>query len=551
MMKDSLTGVATSGPTAPVPKEPKPSIDRIDELARRILSGDILLPKFQRDFVWEKEQVINLLDSVARGYPIGSILLWQSRQELRSEKRIADLEIDLPRPDYPVNYLLDGQQRLSTICGAMFWRGGDPKSRWNIVYDLRSQKFLHLDSIEDPPLNQIRLNKLSDPSAYFGHIASLGMLEAPDKEELKRRAYDLFNRFKDYKIATVTLGDMSIKDVAPIFERINSTGTRLTIVDLMRAATWSPDFDLMDSIIAILDTLSEDGFEGIDRKNVLRNISVAVGGGFSVESISSLRKHDTETLKTAVEECQEAYKKVVDYLTNQIGVPNAEIVPYSNQLTVLAEIFRQIPVPSAKQYRAISQWFWKTSLTGYFSGWNTGNMSDDQTAVTEFANGIRDNIAFNSDNKPINTIWKSKQFRSNNAHAKLLAIILAHKQPMDLINCQKIDAVKSLSWTNEKEYHHIFPKAFLEGKHVSSNKINCLANFVMLTSASNKYILKRSPSDYFKEVAENAGANLGALLESNLISSDAFHAALDDNFDKFIDLRSETIHNFAIGKTDW
>jgi hypothetical protein len=394
MIKDLPTNAATSGPTAPVPKEPKPSIDRIDELARRILTGDILLPKFQRDFVWERSQIIKLLDSVARGYPIGSILLWQSRQELRSEKRIADLDIDLPRPDYPVNYLLDGQQRLSTICGAMFWVGRDPKSRWNIVYDLRSQKFLHLDTLEDPPLHQIKLNKLSDPSAYFGHVASLGLLEASDKEELKRRAHDLFNRFKDYKIATVTLGDMEIKDVAPIFERINSTGTRLTIVDLMRAATWSPDFDLIDSIKAISDALSEEGFEGIDRKNVLRNISVAAGGGFSVGSISSLRKHDTERLKSAVEACQEAYKKVVDYLTTQINIPNADVVPYSNQITVLVEIFRQIPAPSASQYRAISEWFWKTSLTGYFSGWNTGNMSGDQTAVTEFALGNSENRGF-------------------------------------------------------------------------------------------------------------------------------------------------------------
>jgi uncharacterized protein with ParB-like and HNH nuclease domain len=239
MAKDLLTVSNISGPTAPVPKEPKPSIDRIDELARRILSGDILLPKFQRDFVWEKDQIIDLLDSVRRGYPIGSILLWQSRQELRSEKRIADLDIDLPRPDYPVNYLLDGQQRLSTICGAMFWNGDYPKSRWNIAYDLRAQKFNHLDSLDDPPLHQIRLNRLSDPSAYFSHVATLNLLDASDKEDLKRRAQDLFNRFEDYKIATVTLGDMSIKDVAPIFERINSTGTRLTIVDLMRAATWS------------------------------------------------------------------------------------------------------------------------------------------------------------------------------------------------------------------------------------------------------------------------------------------------------------------------
>jgi hypothetical protein len=73
---------------------------------------------------------------------------------------------------------------------------------------------------------------------------------------------------------------------------------------------------------------------------------------------------------------------------------------------------------------------------------------------------------------------------------------------MDLLTCQLIDVVKSLSWTNEREFHHIFPKAFLEANRISPNKINGLA-FIMLTSASNKYILKRAHSDYFKEVAGN------------------------------------------------
>jgi len=150
----------TSGPTAPVPRDPQPSVDRIDGLANRILTGDILLPKFQRSFVWERPQIISLLDSVGRGYPIGSVLLWQSRQELRSENRIADLEIQLPKPDYPVNYLLDGQQRLSTICAAMYWNGTDPRSRWNLAYDLRTQQFVHLDTLDDPPPHRIRLNRL-------------------------------------------------------------------------------------------------------------------------------------------------------------------------------------------------------------------------------------------------------------------------------------------------------------------------------------------------------------------------------------------------------
>jgi hypothetical protein len=118
-------------------RDPDPAVDRIDELARRILGGDILLPKFQRDFVWEKPQILKLLDSVAKGFPIGSILLRQSRQDLRSENRIADLPIGGPRTDYPVNYLLEGQQRLSAICDALHWNGNDPGSRWNIAYDLR------------------------------------------------------------------------------------------------------------------------------------------------------------------------------------------------------------------------------------------------------------------------------------------------------------------------------------------------------------------------------------------------------------------------------
>jgi|SRR6476469_3129991 len=282
-MSDEIS--ATSGPTAAVPKDPQPSVDRIDGLATRILSGDILLPKFQRNFVWEPPQIIALLDSVARGYPIGSVLLWQSRQELRSENRIAGLDIELPRPDYPVNYLLDGQQRLSTICAATYWNGSDPRSRWNLAYDLRRELFIHLDTVDDPPPHQIRLNKLPDPARYFGQVGLLPDLD-PDGPELAETAKRLFNRFKDYKIATVTLGDMAIEDVAPIFERINSTGTPLTIVDLMRAATWSPDFDLIDTIEELLEALTDKDFGGIDKKVILRNISASAGGGSPLTALT-------------------------------------------------------------------------------------------------------------------------------------------------------------------------------------------------------------------------------------------------------------------------
>jgi len=168
-------------------------------------------------------------------------------------------EIKLPKPDYP----------------------GNLDSRWNIAYDLRKQEFLNLDTLEDPLLHQIRANKMADAALFFKHVASLDTLTSADKGALKERAELLFNRFKDCKIAVVTLGDMAIQDVAPIFERINSSGTQLTIVDLMRAATWSPEFDLIDAIEAILEDLDNKGFGDIDKKVVLRNISASAGGGFS------------------------------------------------------------------------------------------------------------------------------------------------------------------------------------------------------------------------------------------------------------------------------
>jgi hypothetical protein len=546
--------VEASGGTAPVVRrDPQPSVDRIEALASRILTGDILLPKFQRNFVWERAQIISLLDSVGRGYPIGSVLLWQSKQRLTSEHRIADLEIQGPRDSYPVNYLLDGQQRLSTICGAMFWSGSDPKSRWNIVYDLREQKFLHIDTLNDPAPHQIRLNRIPDPARYFAQVGGFDVLDAPDKAVLKERANALFNRFKDYKIATVTLGDMAIEDVAPIFERINSTGTALTIVDLMRAATWSPDFDLIDSIEDILIALAAKGFSRIDRKIVLRNVSASAGGGYSSDSIDDLRKRDTDALKKAVDSTKAAYERTVDFLATHIRVASADVVPYSNQLVVLSDIFRRVPTPTAEQYAAIERWFWRTALGGYFSGWNTGTMASDLEAVTRFAAGDTAEIDA-SVAEPKSDIWVARQWRANNAHSKVLAIVLAHHQPTDLLTGQRIDIDKALAWSNVKEFHHFFPQAYLKREGYGRARINALANFVMLTSDSNKDISDSRPSEYLPRVeaaAAGRGEDVTRWLAANLISPDAFEAAKNDDVDTFLALRARTIHEALLPKAGW
>ena len=523
-------------------RDPKPEVQRIEVLASRILDGDILLPKFQRAFVWDRTQILELLDSIMNNYPIGSVLLWLTTQRLRSEKNIAGLAIKDRALEYPVNYLLDGQQRLSSICGALFWDSQDKNSQWNVAYDLRKQQFFHANTLDDLPLHQVRINKLPDAAAFFKHVAGLDTLTSDDKRLLKGRAEELFKRVKDYSIGTVTLSDMPIGSVAPIFERINSTGTRLTMVDLMRAATWSEEFDLVDSIDEdILGALKDKGFGSIDRKSVLRNFSAASGRSFTADGIDDLRNCNISELKNAAQTTLDAYRRAVDFFATEMKVPNSNVIPYVNQVVVIAEFFRVCPNPTKSQRDEITRYFWKTSLTGYFSGWNTGQMAADKKMLEEFSEGIISALSTH-EAMPTDEIWRVRQFRLNNAHAKLLALLLAEQGPRDLLTGQKVTLDQALAWENDKEYHHIFPKSFLKQRGVASQMANCVANFAMITSSSNKLISNSRPSEYFKKVRSELGADFSAVMASNLISDEAMVAAMQDDFDAFISARSVTLH---------
>lgn len=544
----ALGGQSVDIPTKPKEKAPQPTVDRVEELASRILTGDIILPKFQRDFVWRKRQIIDLWDSIARNYPIGSVLLWRSREVLHAERTIADLRIGPTKEDYPVNYLLDGQQRLSSVCGALYWQGDDPDSQWNIAYDLRDKRFFHMDTLESPPNHQVRLNWLADASLFFRQLGRTS--SEADNDALDQAGNELFNRLKDYKIATVTLLEMPIEDVGPIFERINSRGTRLTIVDLMRAATWSDKFDLFDQIDALLRDIEDKDFGGLDRKVILRSLSSAAGGGFSEDSIDNLRKYDPDALIKASDATRDAYKRAVDFLATDLAIPSDQNIPYANQVVLLSEVFRLLPAPNAAQRLSLQRWFWRTAVTGYFGGWNTGNMASDQQAAREFAAGAAaELVAPVGDTGP--HVWTNQQFRLNTAHAKILTLLLAFNQPVDLLTGQKIDVAKALHYSNSREYHHFFPRDYLIGKGIALRRANLLSNFVMLTAASNKRITNRAPSDYLKEVEANLGGQLKTALESNLISDAAYAAAKADDYDTFLTERANTIWNRTKELTGW
>lgn len=519
-------------PSTQTARDPKPTPERILQLANRVLEGDIVLPEFQRPFVWKRRQILELMDSIYRNYPIGSLLVWESTQPLASKRTIADLVVGARSATYPVNYLLDGQQRLSAVCGAIYWTPGDPRSVWNVIFDLRTGRFSHADTLDSYPAHQIPLRRLANAPEFYARLGPI------DDSVLKERADLLFTRFLQYQVPLVTLGDMSIDDVAPVFERINSTGTRLTIYDLMRAATWSPDFDLGNTVDDIKATLEPKRFSSFDNKTFLRTLGAAAGGDFSAQSIDALRDLSKDDLNAAATTMKEAALRAADFLSTEISAPRAEALPYANQFAVLCELFRVLPIPDTFQLNEIKRWFWLTTLSGYFSGWDSGQMTQDTRAIRAFAAGEATTLG-EGGVIPSASLWRVKPFRSNSAVSKMLGLLLAHEAPVDLLNGQLIDTDKSLAWSNDKEYHHFFPQAFLRRLDIPASSSNVVGNIILLTSSSNIYISDRAPSEYLGDLVTATGRDeVVRRLELSLIPEPALDAALRDDYTAFLDARS-------------
>lgn len=515
--------------------DPRPDILRIEELVIRVRGGDIKLPKFQRPFVWTRDSVLTLWDSIYNGYPIGSMLLWHTTEKLASEKRIGDLDISV-RPDtYPTNYVLDGQQRLSTLCGALYWNGQDKNSIWNISFDLKRERFVF-------PKDELRfeyfpLNKLLET---FDYLNQCKLFEYhPEKELLESRARDLLNSIKDYKLAAVTIGDMKMEEVAPIFERINSTGRKLTIYDLMRAATWSGGFDLNDTVKAVRDSLLDKAFEKVPETHILRNISASAGYGINKLDIDNLRALSSEQLKKAADECIKAYQLAVDFLTNELPIPSYAYLPYALQLTHLVEFFRIQHQPTIDQREKLRRWVWRTSFNRYFRSANTTQNASDLAKMQALAKGEADDFQLD---RAINFgDFIADSFSLNKAVSKAFALLLASNRPKSLLDGSVINIFQALAVANRHEYHHIFPQAYLKTSGVSQSVIDQPANICLLNKGNNLTISNQRPSVYFKELTERLGDKLESVLESNFISQEAFEAGLQDNYDGFLKLRSSML----------
>jgi len=315
---------------------PTPSVEHLPTIFRRIRSGDYRVPPFQRDFVWEEKQVLELLESVYRGFPIGSVLLWRvDRPVFKSVKKAL---VGFPSTDdrYPASFVLDGVQRLTSLYGVFNRDEVSEDDRFDIYFDLKSESFLHARDAKRAD-RTLPLHSIFHPRAFLEQQKSLASLSGSDF--LLERAVNLLSVFQEYMVPVVSISERSATEVVNIFERINSTGVRLGVVDFMRALTWSDEFDLTAELDDLQAELEEHGFHFED-ETLLKALGIIVGLPPLPDILLQLRDVSAKRLHDAVRTLRETLLKATRFVSREFGMATTEALPYEAQWLLLLTLVR-------------------------------------------------------------------------------------------------------------------------------------------------------------------------------------------------------------------
>lgn len=513
---------------------PEPKIERISNLVNRIQSGDIKIPKFQRGFVWDEDDIIKLLESVYEGYPISSLLFWLSDKPMKSERDLGGFGLPETPDKYPRNYVLDGQQRLTTIYGVLNWPDHKKLNKLNVYFDLEDLSFHHYSGEEN--IRHIPMNILFNTTAFLNYQKNWAGFS--DEEVLQNKANELYETFREYQIPVVTIKEKTVEEVCPIFERINSSGTQLDVFDLMVAATWTDEFDLNDQVSKIRESTKLKDFEHVSNTIYLKIMSSIQWGGSKKNNVFKLRELAPERLAELAQIVQDSIEKTVDFLSTELSVPSDAFLPYENQLVVYSYFFYKVRDPTSNQLNLLKRWFWQSGFSEHYRGASESILERDLTHIDKIVEGNENylNIPFVLTERDLLT----RQFAIQGAFTKTFAVMLAGKHPRNLTNGARIDTETSLSVYNKKEFHHIFPDAFLKRLGVERGRRNNICNICLLSSYQNKYLSDKSPSQYLVKHADDL-SEADVVFESNLMPLTSESSWKIDDYDSFLEEMSDII----------
>lgn len=506
---------------------------KIIEILSQIDLGHYALPEFQRGYVWNREQVKNLIRSLYLGYPIGGLLVWVTKSNSDITRGEGQLSPGV------VNLILDGQQRITSLYGV--FRGYAPK-----FFDGNSNAFTGLYfNIKEEIFEFYAPLKMQDNPEWIS-VTKLLQLGAgnfiethQERNPLLIKHYSAINKLNNIRdtelhIQTVTGEDKTIDVVVEIFNNVNSGGTKLSKGDLALAKICSQWAEGRNKMKQILQKLSNAGyFFSLDW--LLRCVTVHMTGR---PYFSELEKVNIEDFKKALEKTSNLISLCLDHIGSRLGLDHDRVLPSKHAIvTMIGYLSRQPSIKlSNQEWNKMMYWYVHAFLWGRYAGSTESVLAQDLNILAkgEGFDGLIKHLRQQRGDLEV----KPEDFMGWSTGARfypLLYLLTRVNHARDFGT--GIELTHSLLGKNSMlEVHHIFPKHRLYDIGMNKSQVNSLANYAFLTKETNLEISDRFPSEYLAEYyVKQPGA-----IESNWIPVDHTLWKID-KYEEFLAKRRELL----------
>ena len=466
----------------------------LGELMYEIQQGNIRVPRFQREFVWERSRILKLFDSMYEEYPIGTIFLWNAPPEYNYLLRSIE-ELGQPPLSHGQHYklILDGQQRLTSLYAVIQGLQLEGEDYSKIVVDLANDGNVSSPFKYRKPDNKrwVSVNNLlaSDPFSIYNNL--------PDDEH-RRRFSDFRSALHAYPFSIVAVSDMEVEDAIEIFERINRQGRSLSRYDLISASVLTDDFDLRERSESDIINRLKTGFGEIEESSIPQALALNKKGRTDYKTQLDLTTEDVLSVWKDTVEC---FGLAVDFVKN-LGVIRMDFLPYNAMLPVLVNYFFRAgsrTILSGEHRKQLEYWFWRSAFSQRYTSASQTRMTEDATWIKRLIDhGTPYRLAAIAGE---NALVDASMTHTTSAIRSGILCLLNIKRPLHFRNRAKINiGDEHFSKFTKAEKHHIFPVGFLRKQGYETRKVHSIPNFCFIPAELNRWIADKPPSVYMGEI---------------------------------------------------
>lgn len=501
----------------------EPQIQYLEQLLEEIQRGLLQVPRFQRPFIWEIEQRLELFRSIRDGIPIGTIMVWRTTKRVATYNNLGPHRLeDITGTDEPVRqYILDGVQRLSALFGALIpmkakkasGDDADPTTEadFSVAFNFATGDF-ELGATSQK-------SKLLPMSLVLNSVELLKFqrsLEGPNAESMIERSDEVARAFREYKVPIIPIATDELALATRTFQRINSQGTVMSELHMLNALSWSPNFDLLTRIDELRDEhLVPRGWGDLDDDVIVKTCKAALEFDiYESNNVDELSKSIGGVLETVFESLAKAAK----FFNDECDIAEPLMVPYSLQIVLIAEAIR-IKRGLTKSLKAqLGTWFWLTTYAELFASMSGGRLQ-------HVVDCLRDDVKSKQMTWPGRTPFRRRpippRFDFRGARIKALAFRLAEAFPRDAQGEQ----MEGARWVNEAGTHAL-------GQLVPRNKVGN----VLFASAGNRFLCDPERWSELRDLMLNGNPS-DEILRSHLVSDEAALLLRNKQYPEFIHAR--------------